>query len=168
MIIDMPSIHNHPDAEEFDLANLYEHYGARIRAFITRITSDREAAEDLCHDTFLKALAGWHRRRQAGSTIAWLYQIARNTAYDHLRRRQGIVMTALQRLDDEVSDDQIARLHPDLPQAFAQLNPRTRQALLLFYAGYRTQEIAAMAGTTDSAIKHLIVRGRARLRARAA
>jgi RNA polymerase sigma-70 factor (ECF subfamily) len=159
----------YPDHLEYaDLAHLYEHYGTRIRAFITRITSDREAAEDLCHDTFLKALCGWHRRRQAGSTIAWLYQIARNTAYDHLRRRQGIVMTALQRLDDEASDDQIARLQPDLPRELAQLSPRTRQALLLFYAGYRTQEIAAIAGTSDSAIKHLIVRGRARLRAQAA
>jgi RNA polymerase sigma factor (sigma-70 family) len=164
----MSIIHNHPDAEEFDLANLYEHYGARIRVFITRITSDCESAEDLCHDTFLKALCGWHRRRQAHSTIAWLYQIARNTAYDHLRRRQGIVITALQHADDEVSDDQIARLHPDLPRELAKLSPRTRQALLLFYAGYRTQEIAAIAGTSDSAIKHLIVRGRARLRAEAA
>ena len=163
------TIIQHPDHPDYaDLANLYEHYGARIRAFITRITSDREAAEDLCHDTFLKALCGWHRRRQAGSTIAWLYQIARNTAYDHLRRRQGIVITALQYVDDEVSDDQIARLHPDLPGALAQLSPRTRQALLLFYAGYRTQEIAAIAGTSDSAIKHLIVRGRARLRTQAA
>jgi RNA polymerase sigma factor (sigma-70 family) len=163
------TIVQHPDHLEYvDLATLYEHYNVRIRAFITRITSDHEAAEDLCQDTFLKALRNWHRRRHSGSTIAWLYEIARNTAYDHLRRRQGIVMTALQCVDDDASDDQIARLHPDLPQAFAQLNPRTRQALLLFYAGYRTQEIAAMAGTSDSAIKHLIVRGRARLRAQAA
>src|SRR5262245_26334291 len=144
------TIIQHPDHLEYaDLANLYEHYGARIRAFITRITSDREAAEDLCQDTFLKALCGWHRRRQAGSTIAWLYQIARNTAYDHLRRRQAIVMMTLQHVDDEASDDQIARLHPDLPRELAQLSPRTRQALLLFYAGYRTQEIAAIAGTSD-------------------
>ena len=74
----------------------------------------------------------------------------------------------LQHADAETSDDQIARLHPDVPRALARLSPRTRQALLLFYAGYRTQEIAAMAGTSDSAVKHLIVRGRARLRAEAA
>jgi RNA polymerase sigma factor (sigma-70 family) len=163
------TIVQHPNHLEYaDLANLYEHYGARIRAFITRITSDREAAEDLCQDTFLKALCGWQRCRQAGSTIAWLYQIARNTAYDHLRRREGVVLTPLQCVDDEASDDQIARLHPDLPRAFAKLSPQTRRALLLFYAGYRTREIAEMAGTSDSAIKHLIVRGRARLRAEAA
>src|SRR5262245_56161202 len=115
----MPIVHhpNHP--EDADLADLYEHYGARIRIFITRITSDREAAEDLCHDTFLKALRGWQRRREAHSTRAWLYQIARNTAYDYLRRRQGMMLTPLQCVDDEASDDPIARLYLDLPRALA-------------------------------------------------
>jgi RNA polymerase sigma factor (sigma-70 family) len=164
----MPIAHhlNHDEAAE--LADLYERYRARIRAFITRITGDQEAAEDLCQDTFLKAMRGWQGRRQTRSTIAWLYQIARNTAYDHLRRRQGVVLTALERVDTEAHDDQIARLQPDLPRALASLSPHTRRALLLFYAGYRTQEIAVMAGTSDSAVKHLIVRGRARLRAQAA
>jgi RNA polymerase sigma-70 factor (ECF subfamily) len=164
----MPTVHHPNHNEAAELADLYERYRARIRAFITRITGDQEAAEDLCQDTFLKALCGWQRRRRTSSTVAWLYQIARNTAYDHLRRRQAVILTALQRADAEVSDDQIARLHPDVPRALARLSPRTRQALLLFYAGYRTQEIAAMAGTSDSAVKHLLVRGRARLRAEAA
>jgi RNA polymerase sigma factor (sigma-70 family) len=164
----MPTIHHPNHDHDTELTDLYERYRARIQLFITRITGDPEAAEDLCQDTFLKALCGWQRRRQASSTIAWLYQIARNTAYDYLRRRQGVIQTALQHADAEASDDLIARLHPDLPRAFANLSPRTRQALLLFYAGYRTQEIAAMAGTSDNAVKHLIVRGRARLRAEAA
>jgi RNA polymerase sigma factor (sigma-70 family) len=164
----MPIAQKPYHVEDTELADLYERYRARIRAFITGIIGDREAAEDLCQDTFLKALRSWQRRRQAGSTIAWLYQIARNTAYDHLRRRQGVVLTELQRADTEAHDDQIGRLHPDLPQALAKLTPQTRQALLLFYAGYRTQEIATMAGTSDSAVKHLIARGRARLRAQAA
>ena len=164
----MPTIHHPNHDQDTELADLYERYRARIRAFIARIIGDPQAAEDLCQDTFLKALRGWQRRRQASSSRAWLYQIARNTAYDYLRRRQGVVLTELQRADAEAHDDQIAGLHPDLPRALARLSPRTRQALLLFYAGYRTQEIAAMAGTSDSAVKHLLVRGRARLRAEAA
>jgi RNA polymerase sigma factor (sigma-70 family) len=80
---------NQHTAEQIDLADLYERHAAHIRAFIAHLTSDSDAAEDLCHDTFLKALRGWSGRRQTGSTVAWLYQIARNTAYDYLRRSRA-------------------------------------------------------------------------------
>src|SRR5262245_52751265 len=108
----MPTVHHPNHDQNTELADLYERYRARIQLFIARITGDPEAAEDLCQDTFLKALRGWQRRRQMSSTIAWLYQIARHTAYDYLRRRQGMILTALQHATAETSDDQIARLHP--------------------------------------------------------
>ena len=156
---------NHTTIDEIDLGSLYESHSTRIRAFIARLIDDREAAEDLCHDTFLKAVRSWGSRRLGGSATAWLYQIARNTAYDYLRRRLGIVIMDLQAADTEAGVNQLACLYPDLPLQLARLPTRTRQALLLFSAGYRTQEIAANAGTSDMVIKHLISRGRRRLRA---
>src|SRR5262245_59805187 len=136
---------NQHTAEQMDLADFYERHAAQIRAFIAGLTSDSDTAEDLCHDTFLKALRGWSSRRQTGSTVAWLYQIARNTAYDYLRCSQGIIITDICGVDIEVRDDQIARIYPDLPEQLAKLSSQTRHALLLFGAGYRTQEIATMA-----------------------
>ena len=91
----MPIVRHLNNDQDAELADLYERYRARIQRFITRITGDSEAAEDLCQDTFLKALRGWQRRRRTSSTVAWLYQIARNTAYDYLRRRQGVMRSGI-------------------------------------------------------------------------
>jgi RNA polymerase sigma factor (sigma-70 family) len=97
--------------------------------------------------------------------VAWLYQIARNTAYDYLRRSQGIVITDIYAADIELRDNRIARFYPDLPEQLAKLSPSTQHVLLLYGAGYQIQEIAAVTGKTTMAIKHLISRGRQRLRA---
>src|SRR4029078_129025 len=84
---------------------LYEHYQRPLLAYLTRLVSDREAAEDLCQETFIKALRGGCRRDQSASVAAWLYRIATNTAYDHLRRRRRIRFTVLMEADQPPSGE---------------------------------------------------------------
>jgi RNA polymerase sigma-70 factor (ECF subfamily) len=67
---------------------LYHTYQRPLAAYLARMIGDREAAEDLCQDTFFKALRGWHQHDPAANPVAWLYRIATNTAYDYLRRRR--------------------------------------------------------------------------------
>src|SRR5262249_6202405 len=67
---------------------LYEEYQRPVLAYLTRLVSDRETAEDLCQETFIKAMRGWEGRDSSASVGAWLYRIATNTAYDYLRRRR--------------------------------------------------------------------------------
>src|ERR671931_582775 len=74
---------------------LYEQYQRPVLAYLTRLVSDREAAEDLCQETFIKAIRGWEQRDPSASVAAWLYRIATNTAYDFLRRRRRIRFTSL-------------------------------------------------------------------------
>ncbi len=74
---------------------LYQEYQRPLLAYLTRLVSDREAAEDLCQETFIKAMRGWEQRDAAASVTAWLYRIATNTAYDFLRRRRRIRFTGL-------------------------------------------------------------------------
>src|SRR5215213_2295332 len=74
---------------------LYQEYQRPLLAYLTRLVSDREAAEDLCQETFIKAMRGWEQRDAAASVTAWLYRIATNTAYDFLRRRRRIHFTGL-------------------------------------------------------------------------
>ena len=45
---------------------LYEEYQRPVLAYLTRLVSDREAAEDLCQETFIKAMRGWERRDPIG------------------------------------------------------------------------------------------------------
>src|SRR5262245_1149495 len=78
-----------------DVERLYQEHRRPILAYLTRLIDDHEAAEDLCQETFLKALRGWAQHDQSASPIGWLYRIATNTAYDHLRRRRRAIFMPL-------------------------------------------------------------------------
>jgi RNA polymerase sigma-70 factor, ECF subfamily len=161
----MEHIVHHPRlADHTDLAELYEREGPRLRAFVARLIGDSDAAEDLCQDAFLKALQGWSTRRMEGSARAWLYQIARHTAYDYLRQRVHLRTLPLETASVWVEHTSDAR---DLTVALAALPPRTRTVLLLFGVGYCIQEIASLTGMQCGAVKSVMHRGRAYLRAQA-
>jgi RNA polymerase sigma-70 factor (ECF subfamily) len=71
------------------IERLYQAHRRPLVAYLARLVHDHTVAEDLCQETFLKAIRGWAGRRSAATTTAWLYRIATNTAYDHLRRRRA-------------------------------------------------------------------------------
>lgn len=66
-------------------------YQTAILNYIYRLVGDRDVAEDLTQDTFVKAWRALDRLELEGDAEprrrAWLYRIAHNTATDHLRRR---------------------------------------------------------------------------------
>jgi RNA polymerase sigma-70 factor (ECF subfamily) len=77
------------------LAALYDRHADAVYAAASRLTSDRQVAEEVVQETFL---ALWNRAElynpAAGSLSAWLHTIARNRAVDRLRaagRRPNLV-----------------------------------------------------------------------------
>ena len=159
----LPALQHGQPTASADLAELYEREGPRLRAFVARLSGEPDAAEDLCHDAFLKALQSWSTRRADGNTLAWLYQIARHVVYDDLRRRARVVITPL--CAASLAVDCTSSGTRDLAVMVAALPPRTRAVLLLFGAGYRIHEIAALAQMQRGAVRSLMHRGRAHLRA---
>lgn len=148
---------------------LYEEYQRPILAYLTRIVSDRETAEDLCQETFIKAMRGWTNRDPSASVAAWLYRIATNTAYDHLRRRRRIRFISLIDTDQPsgADDSMEARVEEGEPvqHALAQLPAMYRLPLMLHsFEGRGTQEIANTLGCSNSAIKTRLFRARERFR----
>lgn len=155
-------------ADETQIATLYADYGHALRAHLRRLVSDQEAAEDLCHETFIKAMRAWDQRDPSASVTAWLYRIATNTAYDHLRRRQRIRFMPLSDTTpfDEPSavESQIDVQEP-VRQALAQLPPIYRLPLIMHSCnGQSTQEIAKALGCSNSAVKTRLFRARERFR----
>jgi RNA polymerase sigma-70 factor (ECF subfamily) len=73
-----------------DLRELYDRHQAGVRAFIASLVRDWPLADDLCQETFLRALE--HDGDLADPTRArpWLFRIARNLSLDHLRRRAAL------------------------------------------------------------------------------
>jgi len=73
------------EAEAFGL--LYDFYMPRIYRFVLFKVSHREEAEDLTHQTFLKAWEHIEQYESRGYPFSsWLYRIARNTVIDGYRK----------------------------------------------------------------------------------
>jgi RNA polymerase sigma-70 factor (ECF subfamily) len=148
---------------------LYQEYQRPVLAYLTRLVSDREAAEDLCQETFIKALRGWEGRDATASVVAWLYRIATNTAYDYLRRQRRIRFTPLADTDDGGVEGVALESHLDdrepVMNALAQLPTMYRLPLVLHSCeGRSTQEIADALGCSNSAVKTRLFRARERFR----
>lgn len=165
----MLPLHTIPAGASAHITLLYETYQRPLLAYLTRLVSDRETAEDLCQETFIKALRGWDARDPQASVTAWLYRIATNTAYDFLRRRRRIRFTALSDGDptphgDPSLDEWMGERDP-IQRALAELPPMYRVPLVLHSCdGHSTQEIATAMGCSNSAIKTRLFRARERFR----
>ncbi|MBI2920382.1 MAG: RNA polymerase sigma factor [Planctomycetes bacterium] len=68
-------------------ATLYDRHSSSVFGYAVRLTGDRTAAEDVTQETFV-ALLGGKRFDPARSFTAWLLTIARNEAFDLMRRRK--------------------------------------------------------------------------------
>jgi len=93
-------------------ARLVRRHQERVFGFLLRMLGARDEAMDLTQDAFLKAwnaLPGW---KPEARFTTWLFQIARNTALDLLRRRQRIEFVPL---DDETADGETRDAAP-LPE----------------------------------------------------
>lgn len=156
------------DSESVTPEQLYTQHAAPLRRYLTRLVDDPSVAEDLCQDTFVRALRSWHTRRSGGSPSGWLYQIARNLARDEWRRRDRLPSVALHEAQgvpgSEPLDQRWSSPSADRAWALACLRPSTRMILLLYGAGYRAPEIAAMTGRETKAVLMIISHGRRRLR----
>ncbi|MGH7701561.1 MAG: RNA polymerase sigma factor, partial [Gemmatimonadales bacterium] len=66
---------------------LIRRYERPIFSLIFRMVRDRQLAEDLAQETFIKALNAIESYRPEFKFSSWIFKIANNAAIDHLRRR---------------------------------------------------------------------------------
>jgi RNA polymerase sigma-70 factor (ECF subfamily) len=156
-------------SDQRSIINLYEIYRQPLLTYLTRLVSDREIAEDLCQDTFVKALRSWSRHDPSANPVAWLYRIATNTAYDHLRRRRRIRFVPLPDIDLVTQQTSMSESHLEdqepVRRALSKLPPEYRIPLVLHTCeGRSTQEIADAMGCSNGAIKTRLFRARERFR----
>jgi RNA polymerase sigma-70 factor, ECF subfamily len=73
------------DEAAFDL--VYEAYRHRLFAFLCRLTRNRDAAEDLLEETWLRLVGRIDTLRDETRLSSWLFAVARNLAFSYLRSR---------------------------------------------------------------------------------
>lgn len=71
-----------------DSSTIAERYRASIYRYVLRLVRDRERADDLTQETFLRAHQRLGGLKDAAALEAWLYRIATNLCYDQFRRRE--------------------------------------------------------------------------------
>lgn len=136
---------------------LYERYGGGLMAICLRYIGDRETAEDVLHDGFLRIFQSIKQfsYQGEGSLKAWLSRVMVNEALGYLRKKNV-------QLQQEVLMTEI----PDVPDTDdSDLNDIPRSVLMKFISelpdGYRTvfnlyvfeekshKEIASLLGITE-------------------
>jgi RNA polymerase sigma-70 factor (ECF subfamily) len=165
------------DAAAFGL--IYDRYMDTVFRFIYFRVGNRQLAEDLTSDTFLRALRRIGSFTWQGRDLgAWLVTIARNLVADHFKSgRYRLEITTGDVLDADKEDrgpegtpetavvDHITNV--TLLTAVKQLNPEQQECIVLrFLQGFSVAETAKAMGKNEGAIKALqyrAVRALARL-----
>jgi RNA polymerase sigma-70 factor, ECF subfamily len=157
------------DTADATLADFYQRYRRPLLAYLTRIVRDRDTAEELCHDSFVKVLRHWPQRDQQQDVRAWLYRIATNTAYDELRRWRRRTCMPLQDTWDIVDEQSDVETQVSeaiaVGIALAQLPAHERVPLTMqLYEDRKLNEIAAATTTPVNTVKTHLRRARAHFR----
>lgn len=74
------------DLAAFDL--IVERYQGQLINFVGRLLNDRNTAEDIVQETFLRVYRNKHRYKEIAKFSTWIYTIAGNLARTELRRRK--------------------------------------------------------------------------------
>lgn len=149
-------------------SDMVREYQSAILNYVWRLVGDREVAEDLTQETYVKAWRALERMEldDAGDARrrAWLYRIANNCATDHLRRRARLRWLPLESARGRGSsgpENRVAQREP-LELALASLSEDHRRALLLFCReGLRADEVAEVLGISPAAARKRLQRSRA-------
>jgi len=149
-----------------DVAELYALYHESLVRLLYRRTGDRDHAEDLAQEVFVRAL-----ETPPANPKPWLFAVALNLARDEGRRitRQG---RKLELLRGEAAGRVAPAPDADLERqenvehvraALASLSDRDREVLLLKAEGFSYDEIAAALGLATGAVGTTLARARRRL-----
>jgi RNA polymerase sigma-70 factor, ECF subfamily len=163
---------------------LIRRYERPIFALLFRMVRDRELAEDLSQETFIKALNAIESYRPEFKFSSWIFKIANNAAIDHLRRREldtlsldgsphaetpeAMQATALQigaRQESPLDAVEAKELGGAIEVAIGRLRPEYRSCILLRHVeGRAYEEIAEMLDLPLGTVKTYIHRARNELR----
>jgi len=138
-----------------------------LRGWLIKHVEDQATAQDLLQDVFMKALRQGRSFCDIANARAWLYEVARNTVTDHMRRRREWVDLP----DDLPAGEDDAVLAVDslascLPRVLGELSDEDRDAITeCDLNGMSQEDYARKLGLSLPGAKSRIQRARKRLRA---
>lgn len=141
---------------------IYERYHSELLRWCLGTCRDKELAEDLVQETFLKALQNADAFEDLGPNQrrAWLYRTMKNLLYDRYRR------AVLESEHLQQTDEDAVYLDPGIQQTeneliLQMLTPEDRMLFTLRYMeGYNASELSEMLGMPTGTIRAKLSRCR--------
>jgi RNA polymerase sigma-70 factor (ECF subfamily) len=150
---------------------LFERYNKRIYNFLARMTMDRDLAEDLTQNVFLRMIKYRNSYRQGLRFQSWIYQVARNIFSDHYQAHKNKFsdFVDVEKVSDNIPDagenESLEEQEKLLERSMSLLNDEQRELLVLTrFQHMKYEEVAVLMDTTVANIKVKVHRAIAKLR----
>jgi RNA polymerase sigma-70 factor, ECF subfamily len=156
------------------LDRLIEQYQHRLLRYLVYLVGNRELAEDLFQETWIRVLERGHQYDGRHQFSTWLYAVARNLAIDYLRKKSPVSLDAL--MEDSIEAH--APLEPAdtrplawevvahqeqaerISAALVSIPAEYRETVVLrFQEGLALEEIATVTGARLGTVKSRLYRG---------
>ncbi|HEX9888556.1 MAG TPA: sigma-70 family RNA polymerase sigma factor, partial [Nitriliruptorales bacterium] len=149
-------------------ALFYRRYHRRLVGYCLRRTQCEALAEDLAHDTLLKAMENLEEFDTDRPAWPWLKSIAHNAMIDHIRKHKREDLKASPIAEDDAVEDDMTELlaeRPILAEALSELPDRQQVAVKLRYVeSWRSSEAGDFLDLSRPAFEQLLWRARKNLR----
>ena len=181
---DADVVHLAQQGRELAFRELVRRYERPVFSLVFRMVRDRETAEDLAQDAFVKVLNHIDKYSPEFKFSSWLFKIANNVAIDHLRRRrldtismdgsphastasevEATTLNLESEQESALDELQAKELGSAIEKAIAKLRPEYRACIMLRHVEGRSyEEIAATLDLPLGTVKTYIHRARHELR----
>ena len=154
------------------LDRLIEQYQHRLLRYLVYLSGNRELAEDLFQETWIRVLERGHQYDGQHEFSTWLYTVARNLTIDYLRTKRPLSLDGLME-DEEHAPLEPADTRPTawevvqqheqaerISAALVSIPAEYRETVVLrFQEGLALDEIATITGTKLGTVKSRLYRG---------
>ena len=161
------------------LDRLIEQYQHRLLRYLVYLSGNRELAEDLFQETWIRVLERGHQYDGRHEFSTWLYAVARNLTIDYLRKKSPVSLDGLaedeERAPLEPADTrplawEVMQQHEQAERvsaALVSIPVEYRETVVLrFQEGLPLDEIATVTGAPLGTVKSRLYRGLNMLMAR--
>jgi len=148
----------------------YDKHQRALTSYAYALTRDREAADDLVQEAFVRLINELQKGRQPENLQAWLFRVCSNLVVSGARRRnvaQRFISQITPR-DTEI-DAEYETLRREMSgtllDGLARLSADARVALVMAANGFSGREIANALGRTETSTRTMMFRAREQMRA---
>ncbi|WP_407271287.1 RNA polymerase sigma factor [Radiobacillus sp. PE A8.2] len=153
------------DYKQSELSTWYEEHSASIFKYICMMTHDYQLAEDLTHDTFIKAYKYFDSFEGKASPKTWLFRIAHNVTIDYIRKQKPLNFLKeiiFSKGDAGPSAEEMVEIKEnskELYEALSKLNQSYREVIILRkIKGFSIQETKEILNWSESKVKTTLYR----------